>query len=73
MNFQGPLRIFYNGENGINGKNQRNKGTPLLLRDGKDGDNGPHGTNASSSDDYIAQMESDLQMQEQSEKRQADD
>ena len=52
MNFQGPLRLLYNGANGINGEHQRSKGTPLLWRDGKDGEHGPHGTDGKSAESH---------------------
>ena len=52
MNFQGPLRLLYNGANGINGEHQRSKGTPLLWRDGKDGEHGPHGTDGESAESH---------------------
>ena len=52
MNFEGPLRVLYNGANGINGEHQRSKGTPLLWRDGKDGDHGPHGTDGKSAEGH---------------------
>lgn len=56
MNFQGPLKILYNGAHGISGKNQRNRGTPLLWRDGKDGEPGPNGTNGGSSKNYTVHI-----------------
>ena len=49
MNFRGPLKILYSGANGVSGKHQRNRGTPLLWRDGKDGEHGLNGTNGGSS------------------------
>lgn len=56
LNFQGSLRVLYNGDNGINGKDQRNKGTPLLFRDGHSGGDGPDGTDGESVGDYTAHL-----------------
>ena len=56
MNFRGPLKILYNGANGVSGKHQRNRGTPLLWRDGKDGEHGLNGTNGGSSKNYTVHM-----------------
>lgn len=44
MNFKEPLVLDYKGRNGTPGTRGDNKGTPLLLRDGKQGGDGGNGT-----------------------------
>jgi len=56
MNFQGPLGIVYRGTDGSSGENQKNRGTPLLFRDGKDGESGTHGTNGRSVGDFTGHV-----------------
>ena len=56
MNFRGDLAILYNGAHGNNGKDQRNRTTPLLLRDGKNGETGENGGDGGASKSYTAHV-----------------
>jgi len=56
MNFKGDLTIDAKGNNGIDGVSQKNRGSRLLLRDGRHGANGTHGTNGQSAERYVSNI-----------------
>ena len=53
LNLRGDLRIDGSGADGLNGVNQSNRSTPLVFRDGKDGEHGTDGQHGSSAENYI--------------------
>ena len=56
MNFGGSLNILLNGADGVKGIDQKNRGTPLLFRNGHNGEDGTHGTDGISAENYIAHV-----------------
>ena len=56
LNYMGPLNVLLGGTNGGNGVDQKNRRTPLLFRDGKNGADGTHGINGESARDFTAHI-----------------
>ena len=56
MNFFGGLSIVANGARGTDGDDQKDRGSRIILRDGKIGDNGLNGTTGGSAGNFEAYL-----------------
>ena len=56
INFRGNLNILAGGLHGNSGEDQKSRGSTIVFRDGKDGENGTFGQAGSSSSNFVAQI-----------------
>ena len=56
INFRGDLNILAGGLSGSSGEDQKSRGSSVLFRDGKNGEDGTFGQAGSSSSNFVAQI-----------------